>query len=173
MKGRSIGFFLILISVGLWFLGGQFPGAEEDQYVTTARVIYTFSGVIFTLGLGLLIFNKIVLGPWLTLSFGEYISLTIGPPGFQFSASGRAQKNSIQIPGTKIFLFMSFLARLTIKVSLSCIPYSYVQSNHGYLWALGACLFCLVILFGIEGTILKILAPEPSEEPKPSQETAA
>lgn len=160
MKGRSLGFFLILVSVGLWFLGGQFPGATEDQYVTTARVIYTFSGVIFSLGLGLLIFNKIVLGPWLTLNFGEHTSLTIGPPGFRFSASGLAQKNSIQVPGTNIFLFMSFMARLTIKVSLAWIPYSYVQAEHGYRWGIGAGLLCLAILFSIEAAFLKTLAPD-------------
>lgn len=160
MKGRSLGFFLILVSVGLWFLAGQYPGAAEDQYVTTARVIYTFAGVIFTLGLGLLLFNKIVLGPWLTLNFGESISLTVGPPGFRFNASGVPQKNSIQIPGTQIFLFMSFMARLTIKVSLSWIPYSYIQAEHGYRWGIGAGLLCLAILFSIEAAFLKTLAPD-------------
>jgi hypothetical protein len=161
MRGRSLGFVLIMISAGLALLANSLKAGDAQAIVTNARVLWIIAGAVFGVGLGLLLFKKIILTPWFTIDLSaEKIALNLGPPGFRFTASGLAQKNCIQVPGTQIFLTMSFLTRLVIKLSLSGIPYHYILARHNRRWAIAGAIACLIVLFAIERALLKILAPE-------------
>jgi hypothetical protein len=163
MVGRSLGFILMLIAAGLWYWGRQITIVDSEALINSARILYVLAGAVFAVGLGLFLFKKIVIIPGFTIDLsGETPSLNLGPPGFRFTASGVAKKNGIQVPGTHIFLFMSFATRTAIKVAIAWATCWMVKADHGLVWGIGAGLSCLAVLFIIEQALHKTLAPDPS-----------
>lgn len=143
----------------MWLLSIWVAELPSTDY-TPGLAVKIVAGFIGTIGLGLLLFKKIYLTPWFVIDLGsEKPKLNLGPPGLRFTVASEKMKNCIQIPDREIFLYMSFLTRLLIKISLGVWLYESVNGRLTYRYAVATGVGLFVVLTIIEQGVFARFAP--------------
>lgn len=146
------------ISALIYFL----PTSDPNQSEAIDRTIQVISGTIFFLGLWLLLFKKLVLTPWFTLDFSRpKPAVSLGFKGMRFVVRAEPTENYLCVG--QVFIYASFLTRLTAKLLLCGIFYDLLNQQLTTREIVFAVTIFFLVLYGLERKLYDRLAWDPEK----------
>jgi hypothetical protein len=121
--GRKYGFYLLCVAAGLLALGLMLGKDAEGSGFTLRAGLLVAAGTIGFFGLTLALFQRLTLGPWLSIDLADpqHPALDMGPPGFRFRIHDKPMKGGLKIG--RAYVFISWMTRLTLEASIALAAY--------------------------------------------------